>query len=208
MLLIILAITGSLSAGLPAIPEGPIVQEVQKTAIEYAHIDGEDAAKWKKRAKVAAALPRLQFDYVSRIRNYVNVDVNDNVYVGSDNVVIGPEEGSYKESADAQQSFGVKAVWSLNELIFNRDSLNVSREVLNVVRERNTLLAEVNKHFFDRKKLIGEIFEIVAKKVPRSEIPKKEHDLFIRRIAVEKETAALDALTGGWYSEQLTVLNK
>ncbi len=203
MLLVILAIVGQIAAKMPAIPEGPDVRDVQQVAIDYARIDMNEAAKWKKRAKVSAALPRLQFDYISRLRNYVNVDVNDNVYVGSDNVVVGPEEGSYKESADAQQSFGVKAVWALNELIFSRDSLNVSREALNIVRERNVLLDAVNKHYFERKKLIGEILEIDAKKVPDSEIPKKKHELFIRQLAMEKETAVLDALTGGWFSAQL-----
>jgi hypothetical protein len=202
MLLVTLAIAASL-LNVPAFSPGPPVQDVQKRALEYARIDVQDASKWKKRAKVAAALPRLQFDYISRLRNYVNVDVNDNVYVGSENVVIGPEEGSYKESADAQQSFGVKAVWALNELIFSRDTLNVSRETLNVMRERNALMDTVNKHYFDRKKLIGEIAQIAEKKVPASEMPKKEHELFIRRIAVEKETAALDGLTGGWFSAQL-----
>jgi len=204
MMLIVLAMAGMIAVRPPAIPEGPPVQEVQKAAMEYARIDAQDATKWKKRAKISAALPRLQFDYVSRIRNYVNVDVNDNVYVGSENVVIGPEEGSYKESADAQQSFGVKAVWALNELIFSRDSLNVSREALNVMRERNTLLDAVNKHYFERKKLIGEISELEAQKVPKPLLPKKDHELFVRRLALEKEAAALDALTGGWFTNQLT----
>lgn len=203
MMLVVLAMMSLIAAKAPAIPPGPPIQEVHKVALEYARIDAGDASKWKKRVKVAAVLPRLQFDYVSRIRNYVNVDVNDNVYVGSDNVVVGPEEGTYKESADAQQSFGVKAVWALNELIFSRDSLNVSRETLNIVRERNALLDTVNKHYFERKKLIGEITELQEKKVPQALAAKKEHELLIRRLAAEKENAALDALTGGWFIAQL-----
>ena len=203
MILLALAITGMISVKAAPIPEGPPVLEVQRIALEYAHIEGADAAKWKKRAKIAAALPRLQFDYGSRIRNYVNVDVNDNVYVGSENVVIGPEEGSYKSSSDFANTFGVKAVWALNELIFSRDSLLVSREAINIMRERNSLLDQVNKHYFERKKLIGEISQLEAMKVPKSLQAKKEHELFVKRLAVEKATAELDGLTGGWFTSRL-----
>jgi hypothetical protein len=131
------------------------------------------------------------------------VNVNDNVYVGSDNVVVGPEEGSYKETADSSQYIGVRAVWSLNELIFSRDSLNVSREALNIMRERNALLEAVNKHYFERKKLIGEMAQLAAIKVPLRLAQKKDQELFLKKITMEKETAALDALTGGWFSQQL-----
>jgi hypothetical protein len=204
MLLLILATATILSAKAPAIEQGPPVGEVQQVALQYAQIDAQDAAKWKKRAKVAAALPRLQFDYGGLFRNNVNVNVNDNVYVGSDSVVIGPEEGSYKSSADTSHDFGVRAVWALNELIFSRDSLYVSREALNVMRERAALLDSVNKHYFERKKLIGEIEQLQEMKLPKPEIKKKEHELFVKGIAMEKESAALDALTGGWFSSQLT----
>lgn len=184
--------------------EAPPVQEVQQVALQYARIDAQDAAKWKKKAKVAAALPRLQFDYGGLFRNNVNVNVNENVYVGSDNVVIGPEEGSYKSSADTSHDIGIRAVWALNELIFTRDSLYVSREALNIMRERAALLNAVNQHYFDRKKLIGEMEELRKMKVQGAEIKKKEHALFLKGLAMEKESAALDALTGGWFSSQLT----
>jgi len=203
-MMLILAIVGLISTSSPALPEGPSVQEVHQVALEYSHINAKDPADWKKRAKISALLPRIQIDYSNRLRNYVDVNVNDNVYVGSENVVIGPEEGSYKESADSSQVVGVKAVWSLNELIFSRDSLLVSREALNVMRERNALLETVNKHYFERKKLVNEIGRLSAMKVPRRLVEKKNQELFGRKIAMERETAAIDALTGGWFSRQLT----
>lgn len=203
MLLAILATVALLTAKAPDITPGPPVGDVHRVALDNARIEMGDVTKWKKRAKISAVLPRLQLDYANRLRYNVNVDVSDNVYVGSENVVIGPEEGSYKQTEDNSHYIGVKAVWALNELIFSRDSLAVSHEALTVMRERNALLDSVNKHYFERKKLIGEIAELSAKKVPRADIPKKEHELFVRRIAMDKETAALDALTGGWFTTQL-----
>jgi hypothetical protein len=203
MMLILMTLVSLFATKISLPPDGPPVQEVHKIALEYANIDVRDASTWKKRSKISAILPRFQVDYANKVRNFVDVNVNDNVYVGSDNVVVGPEEGSYKETADSSQYIGVRAVWSLNELIFSRDSLNVSREALNIMRERNALLEAVNKHYFERKKLIGEMAQLAAIKVPLRLAQKKDQELFLKKITMEKETAALDALTGGWFSQQL-----
>lgn len=188
---------------MPIAVDAPPITEVHRVALAYADLGVEEAAKWKKRAKIQAALPRLQFDFGHRLKNNINIDINDNVYVGSSGVVVGPEEGSYKESIDAYRSFGVRAVWSLNELLFNRDSLNVSRQRVALVRERNILFDMVNKHYFERKKLLEEIKLLEELKASGNISLKQRHQLLIKRVAQEKETADLDALTGGWFSSQL-----
>lgn len=203
MIAALLAIVCVLSASVPHIPEGPPVGDVQKTALQYASIEVRDPAYWKKRAKMAALLPKLQFDFGHNLRSDVDVTVNDNVYVGSTGIVVGPEESKYAESVNANRSIGVRAVWSLNELIFNRDLLNISRESLVIMRERNILLDSVNKHYFERKKLIGEIGGLENLKTKGKLSPKQKDELFIRKLALEKSTATLDALTGGWFSQQL-----
>jgi hypothetical protein len=203
MIAALLALICVLPVAAPFIPEGPPVGDVHRAALEYASIEARDPVYWKKRAKMAALLPKLQFDFGHNLRSDVQVDINDNVYVGSSGIVIGPEEGKYSESLNANRNIGVRAVWSLNELIFNRDLLNISRESLVIMRERNSLLDSVNKHYFERKKLIAEIGELEERQKKGKPPPKLKNELFIRKIALDKSTAALDALTGGWYSQQL-----
>lgn len=176
MMLLIIALMGLYS-------HLPPIQDVHKAALEYAQIDSVEAGKWRKRAKWSAALPKFQVDYSHRVKNVIDLNIDDNVYVGSGGVVVGPEEGGYSEGEDLYRSFGVRAIWSFDELIFKRDSLAVSEQALKVMKERNLLLDLVNKHYFEMKKLFSET---------------KPN---LREIGVERERAALDALTGGWFSQ-------
>ncbi len=203
MIATLLALICSLSVSAFPYLDGPPIHEVHKAALNYASINNHEPLYWKERAKKAALLPKLQFDFGHNLRSDIDVAVNDNVYVGSSGVVIGPEESRYSEKVNAHRSIGVRAVWSLNELLFNRDLLDISRQSLIIMRERNNLLEAVNKHYFDRKRLIAEIRELEKMKTKGKLTQKLKSELFIKKIAVEKATAALDGLTGGWFSHQL-----
>jgi len=200
--MIVFAVLGLVSAQ-PDFPEAPPIGQVQQQVLAYAGFDSQEPQKWKKRAKISALLPRFQADYSHRVKNLVDVNIDDNVYVGSSGIVVGPEESGYKEGSDLYQSFGVRAVWSLNELLFSRDSLAVSQQTLKIMRERNLLLEIVNKHYYERKKLLGEITILSQANQQQKNNPKLKHQLFLKQIAFEQETANLDALTGGWFSKQL-----
>ncbi|MFH1874024.1 MAG: hypothetical protein ABH859_02435 [Pseudomonadota bacterium] len=202
MLMIIFAILGLISAQ-PDFAEAPPIGQVQQQALNYAGFDNQEPQKWKKRARISALLPRFQADYSHRVKNLVDVNIDDNVYVGSSGIVVGPEESGYSEGSDLYQSFGVRAVWSLNELLFSRDSLAVSQQALKIMRERNLLLEIVNKHYYERKKLLGEIAILSQANQQQKNNPKLKHQLFLKQITFEQETANLDALTGGWFSQQL-----
>jgi len=208
MLFAIILMLGALSmpldAPLSAIKSEkvPPVSEVQKHAIQHARLDPSEISTWKKRARYSALLPRLQLDYSRKILNEVNVNINDNVYVGSSGSAVGPEEGSYAENLNADQNFGVKAIWDFSEAIFNTDSLAVSEEARLLARERHAVLAEVNKNYYEREKAMGEIAFLELQIKRGEDVYKAKRDIFACRMAFDEATAALDALTGGWFSEQ------
>ncbi|MFA4874008.1 MAG: hypothetical protein WC956_00445 [bacterium] len=187
----------------PIEPVLPPVIEVQQRAIDYARIDLGEAAKWKKRARLAAYVPRLQLEYGRRLRNYVNVNVNDNVYVGSSGVVVGPEDGAFSSNQTADNSFGVRAIWELRDAVFNTDVLAASAEARNIARERNALIAEVNKRYYAIESTPAELALLagLVRLNPRQD--KAMHELFLRRVVCEESVAELDAFTGGWFSGQL-----
>jgi hypothetical protein len=181
----------------------PQIAEVQKKAIEYARLDPTEISSWKKRVRYSALLPKLQVDYSRKVQNEVNVDVNDSVYVGASGVAIGPEEGSYAENLNADQNVGVKAVWDLSNTVFNQDMLAISEETRLLARERQSILAEVNKNYYERERMAGEIAFLNAQ-IKRDPHPEKiKQEIFLKRVSLDEATAALDALTGGWFSKAL-----
>lgn len=199
-------------AALSANPQGAVVSsnadipqiaEVQRRAIEHARLDPTEISSWKKRARLSALLPRLQVDYARRVKNAIDVNIADSVYVGSGGVTVGPEEGAYKENADSDQNIGFKAVWNFSEAVFNPDMLAVSEEARHLARERQAILAEVNRNYYERKRLIGEIGFLEEEMRRNSQKDKIRREVFAKRVAFDEATAALDALTGGWFSEEL-----
>ena len=205
--LVVLAGTAA-NAAVPqrVVVDEPTAVEAQRAALSYHNIDNAEVRTWKKRARLAAILPRFQVGYDQNIKNYVNVDISENVYVGSSGVTVGPNDSAYKQNANTDRGFEVKAVWYLNELIFNPDQMDISREARSIMRERQMVLAEVNRHYYERKKYAGIIERIEKGGKPAEVVTKKgtvRLDLFNARIKMEEETAALDALTGGWFSRRI-----
>lgn len=200
---IMLMILLSLLASQVMLPTDPPVTEVQQVALHYAHLDPGDSAGWKKRARLAPLLPRFQVDYGRKVQNDIDVDIQDNVYVGAGGTAVGPQEGSFSQNATADQSVGLRAMWQLDELIFNRNQLAASSEVRLRMRDVQALLAEVNKHYYRRRQLQGEIELLRKGKLPVQKGESREHLLLLQRVEFDASTAALDGLTGGWFSRQL-----
>jgi hypothetical protein len=81
--------------------------------------------------------------------------------------------------------------------------LAVSEETRFLARERQAILAEVNKNYYARDRAAGDI-GYLEEQLRESVHPEKvRHEIFLRRVSLDEATAALDALTGGWFSGQL-----
>lgn len=181
----------------------PTIAEVQLKAIEHARLEPSEISSWKKRARMQAFLPQLSVEYERRTRYLVDIGITDSVYVGSNGVVVGPEEGNYNYNNNADQNVVVKAVWSLNETVFNPDMLNVSAEARRLAVDRQMILGEVTRNYFERERLAGEI-GYLEDEVGKSPEPERiRHEIFLKSVSIKEATAGLDALTGGWFSESI-----
>jgi hypothetical protein len=175
----------------PAHPQAlPPVDEVQRVALDYARIRPEELSSFKKRARTAALLPRLQVTAKRNTQDKIDVGINDNVSVTSNGVNIGPSTSQVVQNANDETGFEVKAVWYLNELIFNSDMLAVAEESRYQMRERRALMAEVNGMYFDLERLFQ-----------RKDVMPAD-DFRLRR---DEILADLDSLTGGWFSRSVGV---
>lgn len=181
----------------------PQIAEVQRRAIDHARLDPAEISSWKRRAKLSALLPRFQLDYGMRLKNEVNVNVNESVYVGSSGTTVGPNAGGVESNQNSDQNIGVRAVWNFNEAIFNPDSLAVSEETRLLARERHAILAEVNKNYYERDRAVGEM-AFLRESLKREARPEKiRREIFMQQVVYDEATAALDALTGGWFSKRV-----
>lgn len=177
----------------PAYGSEPSVQEVQAEAVRYSGFDREEMDGWRKKARWAAALPRLQAGFDRNLKDVVRLSTRDNVTIDDGEVVVGPNETDFDQNFDQGTSFEVKAVWYLNELVFSRDSLSVSAERLDWVRERNRVLQEVTEAYFTRKRLLQELRSKSDPPVLRER----------KKLLLDQATGALDAYTGGWFSRRI-----
>jgi hypothetical protein len=186
-----------------ASPTLPAVAEVQREALAHARLDLAEVLSWRHRARQSALVPRVQIEYANRLRDTVDVNVNDNVYVGTSGVVVGPEEGSYKGNSLADHYVSVRAIWEFGDALFHPSQIAISAEARNVLRERNALLTEVDRRYFIVQSAPEEIALLRARlsEDPRPE--KVRHEMFLRGVACEESSAALDGLTGGWWRGQL-----
>lgn len=156
----------------------PPIQEVYDQALKYARIETGTIRNWEKKVRRAPLLPRFQFQFDRRFRDNVNVNFKDTVSVNSTGVTVGPTTQTQAQDADDDLNFEIKAVWYLDQLLFSRDDLEISSEARALARERERILTRVQELYFHRFK--------TKEPLEREEI-----------------TAALDALTGGWFSLQL-----
>jgi len=160
----------------------PEIAQVQRVALRYAGFESRHVKKWRKNAKLAALLPRIQFDYYRRSNSDRDINIEDNIYVGSNGVVVGPEENSFSEDQFSDQRYGVRAIWSFDRLIFSKEQLQISVEARSLAQARRELLTEVNSYYFRYKS---------ALKNPKQK-PERE-----------QLAAMLSALTGGWFSRYI-----
>lgn len=186
----------------PASSNAPPITEVQRQAISHARLDPSEISTWKKRARMSALLPKLQVNYARRLKYNVDVSVNDSVYVGSGGTAVGPDQGGYTENQNSDNNIEVKAVWDFSEAVFNPDQLAVSEEARLLARERQAILSEVCRNYYERERFAGEIALLNEEQKRKGKRDDLQREIFSKRIKFDEATAALDALTGGWFSNE------
>jgi competence ComEA-like helix-hairpin-helix protein len=160
----------------------PSVQAVQERAMRYAEIHPELIDAWRRRSGYNAVLPQVRVQY------WRNVEEDTRLIQQPGN----PDRWQWDWDDDHRVS--LTARWDLDDLIFNTDELRVSSEAVRLVRLREGVLSQVTKLYFERRRL----------QIERDLAPTGDVAAAVRReMRLHELTAQIDALTGGWFSEQL-----
>lgn len=182
----------------------PDVGEVYRVALAQSGLQEAFLDRWQKRARRASLLPQLQIGFVNRIANNVDVDMNENVYVGSSTVNVGPEEGSLSESADLKRDFVVKAVWDFSELIHSRYELGIVRERRNLINAKDQLLDRVTHAYYERRRMLQNIKLIKSGKYKLKDPDTRAQAIVEMEAKVGEATSILDGMTNGWFTQKLS----
>ncbi len=170
----------------------PSVSALHHAVLAHAGLNGDLPAVWSKRAKWAAALPRLQLGVRRNLRDDVNLRLEDEVSVSGSGVVIGPRSSDFTERSDRNVQLDIRALWNLNELLFSPDAIFISREARERRDEQRRLLQQANQWISQWQVLMAAQCS-ADPRIPRTLVEQQR-----RFIAAE-----LDGLTGGWFSTQV-----
>ena len=86
-----------------------------------------------------------------------------------------------------------RARWDLDRLVFNPDELRVAAEAIDVVELRQTVIDQVTRLYFERRRQQVLLLRAAGDLENRLGL----------ELRIEELTASLDGLTGGWFSARL-----
>lgn len=133
-----------LQEALTRLPPGPSLAELQDAALAEAGVDPHAAARWLRRARMAAALPTVSVQYDRRF---------DRKWTLAQEV---GEADALRNDSGNQDVLRTKATWDLDRLIFTPEELRAARAVLDVADFRERLLVEITQLYFERERILLE----------------------------------------------------
>lgn len=174
----------------------PTILEVQNAAAEYAQISQGAMSGWNTRASLSALLPRLRVEY--RLTNDDNLqnDYDEDFRLAADGTLIA-DTVQRDQSGDDDEEIRLRfqGDWELPELIFNPDILRISNEVSDLVELREDILTAVTTLYFERRRAQVQML---------LDPPSDAIERLRRELEIQELTAGIDALTGGWFSSELS----
>lgn len=176
--------------------EEPTLQQVADRVLNYARLQPKNIHEWEKKSRRSALFPRLQMGFERKMRHGLDLNVEDSVSVGSGGITVGPAQTQQTQDQLRDNDFEIKAVWYLDQLLFSRDHLDISQEARYLSLERERILAQAREAYFKRQFILKEM-----EMLKRSGASRLKQEL--KELELAEATAALDNLTGGWFSAQI-----
>jgi hypothetical protein len=164
----------------------PPILEVQRRALAAAQLDAGRLDGLRAGATWRALLPVLEVSGGYSQSNLDESTILDEYSATTPWVLRGAGGQAYEARA--------KVSWDLSRLAYSGDVLDVTQ----LLPMQNRVVERATELFFRRRRLRAEL--------ERSDLSAAERRE--RSIAVEEATALLSGLTGGWFGEQVSLLEK
>lgn len=178
----------------------PDILEVQRAALRHVGLRPERVRELRRGVARRGWLPSVSLRLGGALDRDFNRDYDDAVVYG-DRYYLRDEERDSGRQLDASIVF----VWDFPDLIFNPDSIDLSREVRQVIAMRDDVLDEINQLYFERENVLLRLSTWPpAASAPESEGPAAGRLAQLQlQLRAEELTAGIDAWTGGWFSAHI-----
>lgn len=172
----------------------PDIAAVQQAALRWANLHQDRVPGWYRQVRLSAILPRARVEGNVIQRDTEQFDLTENFnFEDALNVTPTGSRQLNRETDYRQLQVRGFMQWELNELVWDSDVLRVSLEGQRLVRLRQDILNTVTSLYYDRRER-----QIELELNPPADLSAR-----IRaHLAIEQLTASLDAMTGGWFSEE------
>ncbi len=154
----------------------PSIEETQEAAIQYAEVQPEKIASWRKKAAVQALFPQVSLDYDKTIYGSVSASSGTSIFA------TGPND------------WGITLKWDLGDVVWNPSQTSIDVRSRLMVKLRNDILEDVNKLYFERRKIQLELL---------LNPPQNSTERLEKELRIEELTGGIDGLTGGYFSWSL-----
>lgn len=175
----------------------PDLLAVERAAMEHAQLADDPSRDWRKKARQSAALPTLSLSVDTGYLNRANFNVQDSISVTSSGVAIGPDANTINQYATNQTMFTAKAVWSLPDTLFHRQTLAIEQQVRSRFSDRAKVSERISALYFERLHLKSILM------ATRRHPARYPMDRVALMTALQKVTGELNLMTGGWFGTQL-----
>lgn len=162
----------------------PKINELRLVAIKYAEVEPEKIRRWRQQASGRAFLPRVSAGINRDAGDLWHWESGSSTRTGDDVLIKGRDS----------LGWDLTLTWDLGEIIWSDAQTSIDVRSKLMVQLREEILDELNKIYFQRIRLKMEIDNLSI------EDRKKR---FEKELKLQELTAALDALTGGYFSKQI-----
>lgn len=173
----------------------PSIRDVQNAAVRFAEVDARQFAEWRQKSHEKGLWPdsaQITVDHdTDDDRDYTRTNT---ISMTGGTAYVGPDKETWKRGTDDDYDYQLRFRWSLQDYCFSNDVLRVSAETRRQVIFRQEVIEDVTEVYYERRAL--QIEMILQRDVQISVKVKRE-------LQLQRLTAALDGMTGGYFSEAL-----
>ena len=172
----------------------PTIEATQNAAVEYAGLSADRLEGMYSRSGGSRALPKiLSYELTYRDQDRDQPQTVTTYSNNNDTAWTQLKTTDYEQDTDYLQH-KVKAQWDLSGLVYNSEQLRVVSQMSNAAKTRDTLLKNVTKTYYQRRKAQIDMI---------TNPPKDVTAMLNAELKIQELTATLDAMTGGWFSKNI-----
>lgn len=180
---------------LTAFEHEPSIRQVQRAARHHAFPDAPPSRAWRRRARWSNAVPTVEGTLGHREDDEDETRFREDLALGdrgrlrreqTRNRLLG-EEGT-------RRTYSLSVEWELGGLVYDREEIAIAREMRYRRDERADVVRRATNLYYERRKK-----QILALVVSTDDW-RRWLEL---QIEIDRNTAELDALTGGWFTDRL-----